>query len=274
MIKKIMMYFQEIGIFMSIVWWCVITWIIVLNMNAFVGTVQDTIWWVQTIALPLDQKDHNVRLWSIQEDQTDTANHQSADTIQPWYHRDIESYLRRQFKNIKLSFNLLPPDNYLIIPEIGVQVRLVDTHMVSSNVLEHGDFESYLQQGVVKYPATADPGSVGNSLLFGHTSLEPWKLAKNKYGTIFRNIPKLKEWSKFSVLRNGEQYDYNVVKKAIKNPNDVKNFYAQYTKDNSYVSLMWCYPIWSDAQRMIVVWELANKELTKSKSNELVAYHR
>lgn len=64
------------------------------------------------------------------------------------------------------------------------------------------------------------------------------EIDKNKYGTVFRNIPKLKEWSKFSVIRYGEQYDYNVVNKAIKNPQDVKKFYAQYKK--TIVMCLWC----------------------------------
>jgi LPXTG-site transpeptidase (sortase) family protein len=271
--ENLMKYLQEIGLFSSIVWWCILIWVIVLNFQAFVWTVQDLIRWVPKIAVAVWQSSKDVRLWSLSA----TVYHPSAPQNmikQEWYKKDMESYLKRQFKNIKLSFNLLPPDNYLIIPEIGVQVRLVDTHMVSNEILKHGDFETYLQQGVVKYPNTPDPGTIGNSLLFWHTSLEPWKLTKNKYGTVFRNIPKLKEWSKFSVIRYGEQYDYNVVDKAIKNPQDVKKFYAQYKKDNSYVSLMWCYPIGSDAQRMLVVWELQNPKLAKTQSQGLVAYHK
>lgn len=284
-----MSYLQEIGIFATMVWACVIVGTIVLNFQAFIGTIQDTFWWIQQInvsmlntqdtqfkiwSLNIKHKDYSSRHWSAHLVSDESISQSNESTKKIWYNKDIEQYLRRQFKNIKLSFNLLPPDNYLIIPEIWVQVRLVDTHMVSSDVLAHGDFESYLQQWVVKYPATPDPGTMGNALLFGHTSLEPWKLAKNKYGTVFRNMPKLNAWSKFSVIRNGEKYDYNVVEKAIKKPKEVKDFYAQYKKDNSYVSLMGCYPIWSDAQRIVVVWELADPKLAKTNhlSQNYMAY--
>jgi LPXTG-site transpeptidase (sortase) family protein len=272
--KKIITICTEIWVFVTIVWWFSIIGIVVINFGAFVGTIQDTIWWIQPIIIA-ENNDINtidkVQFWSIGKNVEHSKDLFDDPKTQIWYQKNIEYYLKRQVNNIKLSFNTLPPTNYLIIPDIGIQVKLVDTHMISNDILQKWDFESYLQQWVVKYPNTPDPGKKWNALLFGHTSLEPRKLIQNKYGTIFRNIPKLQEWSSFSVIRDGEKYDYNVITKAIKKPTEVKEFYAQY-QDDSYVSLMWCFPIWTDTNRMMIVWQLTNSTAIQDH-NKLMAYH-
>ncbi|MEI6673371.1 MAG: sortase [bacterium] len=61
------------------------------------------------------------------------------------------------------------------------------------------DFDKELNEGVVKYPTTPAPGEEGNTLLFGHTSYVVWKT--NPYGTIFKDLPKLKDSTLIQILR-------------------------------------------------------------------------
>lgn len=107
----------------------------------------------------------------------------------------------------------------------------------------------------MKYPTTPNPGEKGNTLLFGHTSTEWWK--KNEYGVVFRNIPKLKEGQRFQVLWNGQLYTYEMVERKVVLPKKVEEYYHVFAeKDESYVTLMGCYPIGTADKRMMVVAKL------------------
>ncbi len=107
-------------------------------------------------------------------------------------------------------------------------------------------------QGVVKYPTTATPGSQGNSLLFGHSSTERWK--QNPYGIVFRNLPKLQVGQQFQIVWEGQLTTYEMVERKVVLPKEVANYYQQFhDKGESFVTLMGCYPIGSDAKRMMVV---------------------
>jgi len=89
----------------------------------------------------------------------------------------------------------------------------------------------------VKYPTTPAPGQEGNTLLFGHTSYEVWK--KNPYGTIFKDLPKLKDGTLIQVLREGNMYEFRIVDLFIVNPNQVPAQYMTYQEaGGSYITLM------------------------------------
>lgn len=93
--ENFMKYLQEIGLFSSIVWWCILIWVIVLNFQAFVWTVQDLIRWVPKIAVAVWQSSKDVRLWSLSA----TVYHPSAPQNmikQEWY---------------KKTWNLISRDN-------------------------------------------------------------------------------------------------------------------------------------------------------------------
>jgi LPXTG-site transpeptidase (sortase) family protein len=109
--------------------------------------------------------------------------------------------------------------------------------------------------GVVKYPTTPDPWTDGNTLIFGHTSQEFWK--KNTYGTIFKGIPKLEKWDTVKIIWNGNLYEYQVVDKFIVTPKQVNAQYMSYQNaGDSYVTLMGCYPLGTDKNRIMVVAKL------------------
>lgn len=53
------------------------------------------------------------------------------------------------------------------------------------------------------------------------------------------------------MVRNGKLYEYEVVGRSIVNPDQVNNEYLKYT-DGDYVTLLGCYPIGSDKQRILI----------------------
>jgi sortase (surface protein transpeptidase) len=102
---------------------------------------------------------------------------------------EMTQVLRENIDKYEFDFNLLPPTNRLIIPSINLDVPLVYTQIKDATAFNEGSFDTELENGVVKYPTTPNPGEGGNAFFFGHTSQEYRK--HNKYGTVFRNIPKL-----------------------------------------------------------------------------------
>lgn len=167
----------------------------------------------------------------------------------------MEEFLDKKQETHTLNFNTLPPTNRLIIPSLNVNVPLIDAVANWVVDLANANYDEELMQGVVKYPTTAEPWSQWNTLIFGHSSTERWK--HNEYWFIFRSLPKLQVWDRFQIIWNGQLYTYEMVESKIVYPKEVPDYYQQYHDTwKNYVTLMGCYPIWSNAKRMMVVAEL------------------
>lgn len=167
----------------------------------------------------------------------------------PWY----EHFVKDKLLDYKLSFNLLPPDKRLVIEKLWINVHIVDIIVAPYDKIENADYNEELFSGVVKYPYTPEPDEEGNMMIFGHTSFYWWK--KNPYGTIFSKLPVLEKWDEIQVIWKWKLYKYSVIEKVIKRPRDVLEYYNKF-KSGQFITLMWCYPIWSDAKRLLVIWEL------------------
>ena len=164
---------------------------------------------------------------------------------------DMDHYLQENLNSYDFSFNLLPPTNRLVIPAINLDVPLVETDEHDYKNFTETTFDADLENWVVKYPTTPNPGEWGNAFFFGHTSQEYWK--SNPYGTVFRNIPQLKTDDKIQVVRDGVLYEYKVVKTIVVRPREVNDTYVKFWDENKeYITLMWCYPIWRTDKRMMV----------------------
>ncbi len=172
-------------------------------------------------------------------------------SIQQEVATDMDHYLQQNLDNYDFSFNLLPPTNRLIIPAINLDVPLVETSITNYDEVTETSFDSDLENWVVKYPTTPNPGDWWNAFFFGHTSQEYWK--KNPYWTVFRNIPQLKEWDKIQVVRDGVLYEYKVLETVVVRPKEVNDTYVSFGDSNKeYITLMWCYPIWRTDKRMMI----------------------
>ncbi len=165
---------------------------------------------------------------------------------------ELEEYARKQLSPHHFSFSLLPPGKWLVVPAIGVRAPIVDIAYAPSDKIEKGDFYTELEQGVVKYPYTAEPGHMGNTVIFGHSSTE--LRDKNKYGNIFQKLSKLTDKDEIQVLWDGQVFSYDVQKKIIKSPKDVAQELNQYKK-GKFLTLMACYPLFSDLERIMIIAE-------------------
>lgn len=162
---------------------------------------------------------------------------------------NIEKYLMSNLHIYDFDFNTLPPTNRIISDKINLDAPVVKSEV--KDWVWNGKFDKDLENGVVKYPESANPWEKWTVFLFGHTSQEYWE--KNPYGTVFRNIPKLVWWDIIQIVWEWNQYEYAVLETIIVSPSKVNETYLQYArKDGEYLVLMWCYPIGRTDKRMMV----------------------
>lgn len=174
-----------------------------------------------------------------------------ATTVTP----SLEETLQSRLMDYDFSFNTTPPVNRILVPSLGLDVPIVANENMDAKDFAAADFDEQLNEWVVKYPTTPAPGQEGNTLLFGHTSYVVRK--SNPYGTIFKDLPKLKDNTLIQILREGNLYEYKVVDLFIVNPKQVNDQYMTYQNaGGSYITLMWCYPLWTDKKRIMVVAKL------------------
>ena len=185
---------------------------------------------------------------------------QSVDALSTYKAEDFvgkdstSNNLQENLSSYNLDFNTLPPTDRVIIPKINVNTPMLQSSFNKNiDTITKDDFDKDLYHGVVQYPTTPYPGMGGNTLIFWHTSYESWK--KNPYATIFSQIAKLVNGDAMQIIYQGKLYEYEVVARAIVNPDKVNEEYLKY-KNGNFLTLLGCYPIWSDKQRILIVWQL------------------
>ncbi len=250
--------FSEIKIFIVLFFTVFSTFFFFTNAKLVMITVNDIMGngWEWTVSLITGE--HNVAdpISHKQEKLADLE--ESFQNIQKYKREEqdialnMQDFLNQQQEAHLLNFNTLPPNNRLIVPDLGINVPLIDIPSMWEEDFENGNFDEELMHGVVKYPTTAAPWSQGNSLIFWHSSSEWWK--HNEYWFIFRNLPRLQPGQKIQVIWDGQLTTYEMIERKVVNPKDVWNYYHEFVRDwEYYLTLMGCYPIGSSSQRMMVV---------------------
>lgn len=169
----------------------------------------------------------------------------------------LESLLKNTIKNYDFKFNTLPPTDRIIVPKINIDVPLNLSQYKDIGDFTKWNFDEELKQGVVLYPTTPVPWNEWNTLVFWHTSLEFRKLKENPYWTVFINIPKLENWDEIKIIWKWKLYTYQVIDKVVKTPKQVNVEYLKY-QEGKYITLMWCYPIGTDKERIMVIGKLVS----------------
>ena len=167
----------------------------------------------------------------------------------------IQNLLESKMKDYSFDFNVVPPTNRLIIWKINLDVPIVDSQYKRESDFTQWNFDSELENWVVKYPTTPAPWKMWNTLIFGHTSQE-WR-EKNPYWTVFSKIPNLDLWDEITVIRWWNLYKYKIIEKTTVYPKNVDSQYKKY-KDWDFLTLMWCYPIWRTDKRMMITAQRIN----------------
>lgn len=151
-----------------------------------------------------------------------------------------------------LDFPVVPTDNRLVIPKLGKSVPLVN--MTNENIQGENwselekQIQSGLQQGVVHYPGTAQPGQVGNVFITGHSSYYPWD--PGQFKDVFAVLGQLEVGDEYYVYYNQGKYTYKVREKFEVNPDNVN--VLQQPHDKKVSTLMTCTPVGTTLRRLII----------------------
>jgi len=148
---------------------------------------------------------------------------------------------------VKIERNIKYNQFLLGIPSLGIKDARVDIDSVSldpSHALGH-------------YSGTALPGEVGNSFVYGHSSL-PFFYNVNDYKTIFTKLPELEKGDKIIINMGTKEYIYKVKIKKELLPKEVDPFSTYYPSlyNKATLTLMTCTPPGSKKYRYIVLSEL------------------
>lgn len=264
---------NEILDFLLIVIWVAVIWVIVMYHKAVTIRITDlssfvlqedqsqivtekAIYTVSSTSLKtvfIDEEEMEWLLWKITHVDTPTPELR------------LEDYLSTKIWAYDFAFNDLPPGRRLMMKSIWVDTPIVDVDYASEEKMKNGDFDDELRQWIVKYPFTAEPGEEWNWLLFWHSSVSAREDTKNPFGYVFYKLPKIQEWETFDVIRDGQMYSYEIEEKLIKDPTEVWEEIEKYdTKGSRNITLMACYPLFSDLNRILVRAKQLNKQEKKS----------
>ncbi len=139
------------------------------------------------------------------------------------------------------------PESKIIIPKINVEVPVV----FDLNSIEEKDIQDALEDGVVHYATTPNPGEIGNSVIVGHSSNNI--LNSGKYKFAFVLLKRIEAEDVFYVQRGGVRYTYKVYKKEIVSPTTVEVLDSQ-ERENT-ITLITCDPPGTSINRLVIVAE-------------------
>jgi LPXTG-site transpeptidase (sortase) family protein len=148
----------------------------------------------------------------------------------------------------------------VIIPKINVEIP-VDYTETSTN---EAAIEDDLEDGVVHYPTTVEPGQDGNAAFFGHSSNNIFNSGKYKFAFVLLHL--LVKGDTFYLTYQGKIYIYKVISKTVVSPSDVSvlNSVAGQT---ATATLITCDPPGTSINRLVVV----GQQISPDVSSDAVA---
>ena len=139
------------------------------------------------------------------------------------------------------------PDSKIIIPKINLEVPVVyGLNTISEDAIQDG-----LEDGVVHYASTPEPGEIGNSVIVGHSSNNI--LNSGKYKFAFVLLRRLDVDDTFFVHKDGIRYTYKIYDKKVVPPTDV-SVLGPASRTNS-MTLITCDPPGTSINRLIITAE-------------------
>lgn len=145
------------------------------------------------------------------------------------------------------STTVVGPESKIIIPKINVEIPIIfDEESVDERAIQRA-----LEEGVIHYSTTSNPGELGNGAIFGHSSNNI--LNKGKYKFAFVLLKRLEPGDVFYVQKGGKRYAYRVYKKNVVSPGEISVLGNQ--DKPSTMSLITCDPPGTSINRLVVVGE-------------------
>lgn len=140
------------------------------------------------------------------------------------------------------------PEPKIIIPKINAELPVV----YSEPSIEEHAVQRALEDGVLHYATTPNPGEQGNGVIFGHSSNNI--LNKGKYKFAFVLLKRLETGDTFIIQKDGKRYVYKVFAKKVVKPEDVDILNDSQGKAATF-SLVTCDPPGTSLNRLVVTGE-------------------
>lgn len=152
------------------------------------------------------------------------------------------------------------PEPKIIIPKINVEIPVVYTEPS----IEENAVQKALEQGVLHYATTSNPGELGNGAIFGHSSNNI--LNKGNYKFAFVLLKRLEAGDTFILQKDGKRYVYRVFDKKVVKPDDVGVLSDAQGKAATF-SLITCDPPGTSLNRLVVTGEQITPDPTANTAS-------
>lgn len=140
------------------------------------------------------------------------------------------------------------PEPKIIIPKINAELPVIYTEpSIDENAVQRA-----LEDGVLHYATTSNPGELGNGAIFGHSSNNI--LNKGKYKFAFVLLKRLETGDTFILQKDGKRYVYRVFAKKVVKPEEVNILDDNQGKPATF-SLITCDPPGTSLNRLVVTGE-------------------
>lgn len=143
---------------------------------------------------------------------------------------------------LPVAGSVIPPDSSISIPKINVHAPLID--VAGRN---EADVQKGLQNGVIHYDSTPEPGQPGNSVFFGHSSNDWWEPGNYKF--VFVLLDKLAIGDQFTIDYQSKRYTYEVTSTTVVEPN---NLSVLAPTSEPTVTIITCTPPGTSWKRLVV----------------------
>ncbi len=150
-------------------------------------------------------------------------------------------------------------DPKVIIPKINVEIPVV----YDQTSIDEEAMQSSLEHGVVHYATTPNPGEIGNTVIFGHSSNNI--LNKGKYKFAFVLLSRLENGDLFYLDKDGKRYVYQVFSKHIVQPDDIS--VLDKTDKPATATLITCDPPGTSLHRLVVVGQQITPDPAQDKAS-------
>lgn len=174
-----------------------------------------------------------------------------------YYHTEITVLWRgiRQQTNVEVAQPTALPsvnpatDSFIDLPSLSEPLPLV-----YSDTLDEPVLQERLKEGAVVLPLGTSFGEAGNVVVTAHSS---GTASFGPYRFAFAKLSELNEGDEYTISTPTALYRYRVYKKEIVWPHEVDKLPDD---DRSTVTLVTCWPLWTNFQRLLVHTELIGVE--------------
>lgn len=150
----------------------------------------------------------------------------------------------------------------IIIPKINLEIPVI----YNEESITENDVQQALEDGVLHYPITPEPGENGNSVFFGHSSNNILNSGSYKFAFVLLN--QLEEGDTFMLEKDGIRYVYRVFDKEVVPPTDFSVLDPDPERD-AIATLITCDPPGTSINRLAVYGEQISPSPTENQESEI-----